>query len=381
MNKKMRELLAAMQKHLDAAKGLSDQSKADEAQKEMDAYNESAKAYAVEKAIYTAEANAPTDEQIEEKENKATKGQECNPWVVMAKYLSHKDLTETERKSMNWSASDDGLNAIVPTEISNKINELRKSYVQLRDIINVETTLALTGTAAVEDSTGTFTGLVEFEDGGDLDSKEAPKLKNVKWSIKHYGKLIPIGNILLGAEQVELIAYLNRWFVKNAVLTENAKIIATLKDGKTAVACTGWKALKKAMNKDLDPAVKIDGNIVTNSTGFAMLDDEEFKDGRPILQPNPTDASVKMFNGMNVFVISDAELPMIDATHAPMFVGSEKAAVTMKLYKNLEYATSDQYMFGKNSNCMRVIEGFDLVKTDDTAYEYVSFANSSTTTA
>jgi hypothetical protein len=35
-------------------------------------------------------------------------------------------------------------------------------------------------------------------------------------------------------------------------------------------------------------------------------------------------------------------------------------------------------MFGKNTNCLRVIEGFDLVKVDDTAYEYVSFSATAT---
>lgn len=377
MNKKMRELLAAMQKHLAAAKDFNSQKKTEDAQKEMDAYNETAKEYAVEKAIYTAEANVPTDDQLDAAEKKAMEGQNANPWIVMAKVLSHRKLSEVEAKSLVWSDSD-ATNAIVPSEIATKINELRKSYVSLRDVITVENASALTGSMAVEDSTGTFTGLIEFEDGGDIDSTEAPKLKNVKWVIKHYGKLIPIGNILAGAEQADLLGYLDRWFVKNAVLTENTKIIAKLKEGKTATALAGWKALKKSMNKDLDPSVKLDGYIVTNQTGFTMLDEEEDKEGRPVLQPNPLNATEKMFQSMPIFVVPDAQLSMIDATHAPMFVGSEKAAVTMKLYKDLEYATSDQYMFGKNTNCLRVIEGFDLVKVDDTAYEYVSFSATAT---
>ena len=79
MNKKMRELLAAMQKHLAAAKDFNSQKKTEDAQKEMDAYNETAKEYAVEKAIYTAEANAPTDDQLDAAEKKAMEGQNANP--------------------------------------------------------------------------------------------------------------------------------------------------------------------------------------------------------------------------------------------------------------------------------------------------------------
>jgi hypothetical protein len=42
----------------------------------------------------------------------------------------------------------------------------------------------------------------------------------------------------------------------------------------------------------------------------------------------------------------------------------------------LEFNVSEHYFFGKNQNCLRVIEGFDVMSTDTGAYIYGSFTAS-----
>lgn len=175
------------------------------------------------------------------------------------------------------------------------------------------------------------------------------------------------------------MGYINRWFIKNAIITENAAIFAQLKNGYnegTPKAIAGWKELKKSINVDLDPSCRIDGHIVTNQSGFAALDAEEDADGRPVLQPNPAHATEKLFQGLPVKVFPDAQLPNIDATHFPVIYGATKAGCTFIEYQGLTFDTSEHYLFGKNQNCLRVTEGFDVMGTDTSAYIYGSFTAS-----
>lgn len=199
----------------------------------------------------------------------------------------------------------------------------------------------------------------------------------MKSVIGFMGKLIPVSRVLLGAEKGGLMNYLNRWFVKNAVISENSKIFSALKAGYnngTVKAVAGWKALKKSITVDLDPSCLIDGVIITNQSGFAALDAEEDSDGRPVLQPNPANPTEKLFQGLPIHVFSDAQLANIDATHFPVIYGSVKAGCTFVEHQSLQFDVSEQFLFNKNQNCLRVIEGFDVLSTDTSAYVYGSFS-------
>jgi HK97 family phage major capsid protein len=172
------------------------------------------------------------------------------------------------------------------------------------------------------------------------------------------------------------MSYLDNWFIRNAILTENAAIFADLKagyNGGTVKAIAGWKAFKKSITKDLDPSALYDGVIATNQSGFAALDEEEDANGRPILQPNPANPTQKLFQGLVVKVYPDAQLPNIDGTHFPVFYGDTKAGATFKENTNLEFNVSEHFLFNKNQNCLRAIEGYDVMSTDTSAYIYGSF--------
>ena len=144
----------------------------------------------------------------------------------------------------------------------------------------------------------------------------------------------------------------------------------------TPKAIAGWAALKKSINVDLDPSCLIGGMIVTNQSGFACLDEEVDGNGRPILQENPANRTQKLFQGLPIHVFPDAQLPNIDGTHFPIIYGDTKAGCTFVEHQSLEFALSDQYLFGKNQNCLRVIEGFDVMSTDTSAYIYGSLTAS-----
>lgn len=377
MNKRMRELQDKIQqKHKDAqgymvegegrdlTKAEALLNEADELQKEFDLEarmekSGKAAAEAAEKGIPGANGEP---------------AKKADGFKAMAKKLNGQAMDDTEKAMIAGDNAANGENYLIPEDVRLEINELRKTYVSAKSIVTVETTDALTGSVNYED--GQPTGLTDFEDGEEIPASDEPKFVRKSFKIQHKGKLIPISRILLGSEKAGLLGYINRWFLRSAVVSENASIFDTLKEGYnegTPKALAGWKALKKSINVDLDPSAKLQGIIVTNQSGFAALDEEEDNNGRPILQQNPANPTEKTFQGLTVHVFPDAQLPNIDATHFPVFYGDTKAGATFVEKQALEFATSEHYGFGKNQNYMRVIEGYDVMSTDTGAYIYGSF--------
>lgn len=371
MNKRMRELQQQIQQKAAAAKGYLDGENKDveKAAQILDEIDGLEKEYAtLERLDKVNKGEVPTDP-VQGAEKKAS------GFKALVKMLTKKPLDEKEKALISGENAASGENYLLPEDIRLEINELRKSYVSARELVTVENTTALTGSVNYED--GEITDLVEFEDGDDMANVEDPKFTQKKFTIRWFGGLIPISRILQGAEKGGLMGYINRWFVRKAVRTENKDIFAKLKagyNGGTPKAVAGWEALKKSIAVDLDPACLIDGVIATNQSGWACLDAEKDGDGNPVLQPNPANPTQKLFQGLPVKVYSNAELPNIDDTHFPMFYGSTKAGCTMVVYENIEFTVSEHFLFGKNQNCMRVIEGFDTMNTDTAAYIYGSFS-------
>lgn len=373
MTKKMRELQAQIMQKAKEAQSFTegenkDLEKAEALLAEIDALQ---KEFDIEERLEKAnKGGVPTDPTPQPQEK-------VSGFKALAKLLTKRTLDDQEKALLTGDGAVDGENLLIPDDVKAEINELRKTYKSAKHLVTVETTDALAGSVNYED--GTPAGLTEFEDGADITTETNPKFKAIKFAIKHFGKLIPISRILIGAEKAGLMGYINRWFLKNAIITENGKIFGTLKAGYnsgTPKAVEGWKALKKSITVDLDPSCLLDGVIVTNQSGFACLDAEEDADGRPVLQPNPANPTEKLFQGLRVEVFPDAQLANIDATHFPVIYGSTKAGATFVEHKALEFNVSEHYLFGKNQNCLRVIEGFDVMSTDTSAYIYGSFSAS-----
>lgn len=372
MNKRMRELQTAIQSAMEEAKGFmtGEQKDLDKAQEAIDRAEELQKEFDIEQKLFEAEKSQAAAQPPAEP-------QKADGFKAMAKMVRKKALNDKEKALITGADATAGENYLVPEDVKAEINELRKSYISAKNLVTVETTDALAGSVNYEK--GAPSGLTEFDDGDEIGEEDKVSFEPKRFAIKFFGKLFPVSRILIGAEKAGLMGYLDRWFVKNAILSENAKIFAALKAGYNAgapKAIAGWKAFKKSITKDLDPSCLVDGIIITNQSGFAALDEEEDKDGRPVLQPNPAHPTQKLFQGLTIHVFPDAQLPNIDATHFPMIYGSVKAGCTFVEHQALEFATSEHVLFGRNQNCLRVIEGFDVMSTDTSAYIYGSFSAS-----
>lgn len=372
MNKKMRELQAKMATLREEAKGYMvegegrDLEKAAAALDQLDALQAE---YDLEKRM--AEASKTAVPEGVKPEPKAS------GFKAMTKIFKRGALTDEEKALITGDNATSGENYLIPDDVRAAINEIRRTYISAKSLVTIDRTDALAGSVNYEK--GTPSGLTDFDDGDAIAEEVNPQFDKIPFSIRFKGKLIPISRILQKDEKGGLMAYLDRWFVRNATLSENADIFAALKAGYnsgTPKEITGWKALKKSINVDLDPSCLIDGVIITNQSGFAALDAEEDKDGKPVLRENPAMPTEKLFQGLTIHVFPDAQLPNIDGTHFPMIYGSTKAGCTFVEHESLQFTVSEHFLFNKNQNCLRVIEGYDVMSTDTSAYIYGSFAAS-----
>lgn len=164
---------------------------------------------------------------------------------VIAKILRNQALDEDELKLVEvqdellekalttGTNAANGENHLIPEDVRTAINELRRTYISAKELTTTIPTESLSGSFVFED--GTPVGLVAFDDGGDISATGGePEFVRKSWTIKFFGKIIPVSNILSIAEKSGLMAYLNKWFLKNAIIAENQKIFVCLKDGKTA---------------------------------------------------------------------------------------------------------------------------------------------------
>ncbi|MDE3838655.1 phage major capsid protein [Bacillus methanolicus] len=365
MNKKMRDLLEQINNKKAAAKELLNAKKLDEAKALTDEIKDLQKEFDIEAALYE-----------EEKENVKNvlnvKEDKADAIKAFYKALRGERLTDVENALLTGGTQ--GENLIIPQDIQTRINELRREYKSARDLVNYYPTNTLTGSFVFEDSS-TITELTNFTDGADVPTSNDPKFNNVPYSVKDYGALLPVSNKLLQNENGGLVDYLGRWFNRKAIRTENSKIFAALKSNKTAKALADWKALKKSLNKDLDPALLVDAVIVTNQDGFDFIDSALDDQGRPVLQPNPTNPTQKLFMGIPVHVFSNAELPTTGTTtkKAPIFYGRLQDGVTFVDRNLYQFDASEHAGFNKNQTVIRVIEQFDVIQADKDAYVYGEF--------
>lgn len=375
MNKKLREIMQKIEDKQKLAKNYMEEKDLEKANSIMDEIDELRSEYDTEKRMYDMSKIEVTEENVlkSEKETKA------DGFKTLFKKVSGKSLNDSEKalivEADPSAEGANGTNYLLPEDVQLAIREKRKSYKSAKELVNVVSTTAMSGSTNFEkDSNGE---LSDFDDGDDISDSDDPKFERKPFKIKSKGALIYISNILAGNERAGLMSYINRWFIKKAIRTENKSIFKTLASEKTATAVKGLNALKKKINM-MDPSVLIDAVIVTNQTGFSLMDDETDANGRGLLEVDPTNKSKKLYQSLPIHVFSDNELPNINGK-APMFVGSIAAGCDFMEKDNLEFAVSEHFKFNKNQTTLRIIEGFDTVQTDADAYAYFTFEEKTST--
>ena len=242
------------------------------------------------------------------------------------------------------SGADGGF--LVPEDIDNTIRELRRELNPLAPLFNEETVTAPTGWRVID--TAPTSAMPSIDEMGTVVSSstgyDQPAFAKVSFTLGKYGLRIPISNELLNDEAAGLMAYLGRWFAQKLVLTENSLLLTALKTLTASALTSGTieadAAIKTILNKTLDPAISLNAVIMTNQDGFDALDQMVDLNGRGLLQPDPTNATLMRMFGRRVFVVSSAQLP--NTSNKPeFFIGDFKEFATLFRRDGFEVASTD----------------------------------------
>lgn len=263
--------------------------------------------------------------------------------------------------------SEGGL--IVPQDIQTQINSLRRALNPLADLFSVEEVSFLSGSRVVDTHpTAGFAKVAEF---GSIGRDDKPAFSKIEYKVEDYALIVPVSNDLLQDTDQALLSYLSRWFAKKGVITENKLLLGLLTalNASAAEAAAGseLKTIKTRLNVTLDPAITLTSRFLTNQDGFNYLDTLTDKDGKPLLQPNPTDATVKMLLGRNVTVMPNGILPTAESK-SPLYIGDFTQYGTLFRRKALELASTNigGNAWNTNSTEVRGIMRLDA-KTFDAA--------------
>lgn len=222
-------------------------------------------------------------------------------------------------------------------------------------------------------------------DTGKKDA-ETPNLKQIKYAIKKKGGILKTTRELLQDTAVNILAYLNKWIAKKSRATRNAAIlnvINTITKGKEVAVAT-FDDFKDVFNVKLDPAIAVSSIVLTNQDGFNYMDKLKDKDGKYIMQPDPTDATkTLLFGKYPVKVVSNKTLKSTNVLKGgsgsdkndvtgykyPVYMGDLKEAVTLfdREKMTIELSTEAGDLWAKDLTGIKVRDRFDVQSVDETA--------------
>ena len=240
----------------------------------------------------------------------------------------------------NPAGADGGF--LVPEDIDHQIRELKRELNPLAPLFGSETVTAPTGWRVVD--TAPTTGFTAVNEMATVPSDDQPVFQKISYVLTKYGLILPVSNELASDEVANLFAYISRWFAKKEVILENGLLLGAL-DDLTAAALSATDPiadLKKALNVDLDPAISLSAMVLTNQSGFNALDQLLDANDRPLLQPDPTNATVRRIFGRPVHVVSDAQLaPDTTNDTADIYIGDGHEFATLFTRQGLEIVSTD----------------------------------------
>ncbi|WP_091481222.1 phage major capsid protein [Gracilibacillus orientalis] len=282
------------------------------------------------------------------------------------------DETEVMEKFYARLTAENGEDGgyIIPEDISTQINELAQTTDDLRQYVTVEPVTTNKGSRTLErraDHTP-LSPLSEYGDPNAMEEVNSPKFDRLSYSIEDYAGFLPVANTVLADTDQALRAYLVNWIAKKSRATSNHLILQQLNTlDKTNL--DDYKGIKTTLNVTLDPAFAEGALVFTNQDGFNYLDQLEDKNGRPLLQPDPTQATRKLLFGTHPIVKLSNKTIATQAGMAPFIIGDLKEAIVYwdRQQMLLDMTKEGGNAWRSNTTEFRVIEREDVTKWDEEA--------------
>lgn len=374
MNKKIRALLEVIKAKNEQAKSFLDGES-----KDIEKANALFDEIEILKSELEAEKKALENDKIAAgqkfDERKSEKGKETNSTEKFAN-----DIKLLATKKLSEGVNDDG-GYTVPEDIQTKINQYKTADFSFEDYIDKENVTTAKGSRIYQKKTD-VTGFSKVDEGSDFAEIAEPKFEKQTFEITDKGGILAVTNSLLRdtAENIENVIV--EWFAKNRRATINNDVL-TLLATKTKTAITDVvKGLKKVVNVTLGAAYAGTSKIYTNDDGVDLLDNLVDTNGRPLLNPIPTEPKkLQLSVGARVIEIVNVPNSVLKTTgkKIPFVVGDLHEAIKRFDRQSLEIKGSDiasvgsLNAFSQNLTLFRGIMRDDTKLKDNDAFVYCEY--------
>ncbi len=214
-----------------------------------------------------------------------------------------------------------------------------------------------------------------MDEAAEFPEVSTPQFEKIDYKVKKKGGILKVTQELLSDTAENIIGYLKRWIAKKAKATRNFMIIAKVreitKDAEVPVA--GLDDLKRIFNILLDPAIALGACVVTNQDGYNWLDTLKDKDGKYIMQPDPTKPmSTLLFGKYPVKKVSNRTMPSIAAEggyKVPIVCGDLKEAITIfdRETLTIDISSVAGELWKTDQTGIKVRERLDIQSVDEEA--------------
>ncbi|GAB6434995.1 phage major capsid protein [Bacillus cereus] len=294
--------------------------------------------------------------------------------AIRGQSLSHEEASVMQeyKAALSENTGKDG-GYIVPEDITTTINQLKQTVDNLEQYVNVQPVSTNKGARTLEKRAAStpFAPLSEYGKPNAMQEIASPEFDRLSYAIEDYAGFLPVPNDLLDDTDQALEEYLRQWIAKKSIATRNYLILQEL-NKLTKVDFKDYKDIKTALNVTLDPAFAAGANIFTNQDGFNYLDQLEDKNGRPLLQPDPTNPTRSLLSGKPVITLSNKTIATDKDGKAPFIVGNLKEAIILWDRKQLsiDMTTEGGNAWRTNTSEFRAIEREDVTPWDTEAVVY-----------
>lgn len=229
--------------------------------------------------------------------------------------FAHYLVTREMRPSLQREAAAQGVgltqgSVLIPQSILAPLHETHQ-FNRLEDFThNVAVTTTTGKQPYFEENTGVLQTKAEFDHAKDVNLSN---LKFINWDLKTYaGKLALSREVLMDSEKGSSENWLAEAQAQMKDLQDNTNdslIAAQLLNGATTKNATDAVAdMKTVLNVNLQPKDSEASQIILTASAYNSLDQLKDGFGRPLLQPDPTQASSNLLFGKPVIKVADTLL-------------------------------------------------------------------------
>lgn len=286
------------------------------------------------------------------------------------------ELSEDDKEilnSMNEGKDEDG-GLTVPKDIRTAVRELRRSEDALETLVNVERVTTLSGSRVIE-RYADQTPFDNVDEAAEFPEVSTPQFEKIEYKVKKKGGILKITQELLSDTAENIIGHLKRWIARKAKATRNFMIVAKIREitKDAEVTVSGLDDLKRIFNILLDPAIALSACVVTNQDGYNWLDTLKDKDGKYIMQPDPTKPmSALLFGRYPVKKVSNKTLPSTETEggyKVPIVCGDLKEAITIfdRETLTIDISSTAGELWKTDQTGIKVRERLDIQSVDEEA--------------